>query len=181
MGTRKDRQMLIRILRAAHAGELGAAFAYRGHWKAVTAPDEIVGIRKIEAEEWAHRQVVGAMLQELGAKPLALREAVLGVAGRIIGALCHVTGWFFPMYIAGRMEKVNVHEYADAALLAKRLGLEAMRHELLRMMETEKDHELFFMRKVVGHPLLPVTRWILRWGPEPIAAKPKEAAHKVPA
>jgi demethoxyubiquinone hydroxylase (CLK1/Coq7/Cat5 family) len=40
------RQNLIRILQNAHAGELAAAFAYRGHWKSLKNSPEKTHIKK---------------------------------------------------------------------------------------------------------------------------------------
>lgn len=166
MGTLKEhRKALVGILRYAHAGELGAAYAYRGHWRAVTAPDDVEGIRRIEEEEWAHRKMVRHMLRELGARPFFPLEILLGAVGRTVGLLCHVTGWFLPMYFAGRLEFGNVDQYEDAAFHARRLGLKGMEKTLHAMTLTEREHELFFMNKVEGHPLLPALQFILRWGP----------------
>ncbi len=62
----KDR--LIRILQNAHAGEIAAAYAYRGHWKSLKESPEKTEIKKIEAEEWDHRRRVGEWLEKLGAE-----------------------------------------------------------------------------------------------------------------
>lgn len=160
------RQKLVQILQYAHAGELGAARAYHGHWQAVTAPDEVEGIRHIEKEEWGHRAQVNRMLKALGAKPFFPLEMLLGTIGGTLGILCPISGWFFPMYFAGRLEFGNVDQYEDAAFHARKLGLKKMVRELHVMTATEREHELFFMNKVTGHPLLPLVQWILRWGPE---------------
>ena len=166
MNRKPHRQRLIRILQYAHAGELGAARAYHGHWQAVTAPDEIEGIRRIEKDEWAHRAMVKRMLGELGAKPFLPFEIWIGTIGAVLGALCPVAGWFFPMYFAGRLEFGNVDQYEDAAFHARRLGLKDMEMELHAMTVTEREHELFFMGKVEGHPLLPWIQAVLGWGPK---------------
>jgi rubrerythrin len=159
------REKLIHILLMAYSGELAAAYAYRGHWKSVKAPDEIKGIRKIEEEEWRHREAVGQMLNELGSHPIRLREIKMGSIGKTIGFLCHVTGWFFPMYFAGRLEHTNVKEYDTAAFHAGHLGLKKYKKELLKMAQTEQEHEDFFGRMVLDHPLLPVTKSIFTWAP----------------
>ena len=165
MEPREHRQELIRILQWAHAGELGAASAYRGHWKAVTAPDEVEGIRRIEQDEWVHRAQVRKMLAELGAKPFLPSEILIGAIGKTLGALCPISGWFFPMYFAGRLEFGNVDQYEVAAHHAARLGLRDMARELHAMTRTEQEHELFFMNKVKGHPMLPLVQFALLWGP----------------
>ena len=46
---------LIEILQLAYSGELAAAYAYRGHWKSVSDPEERHRIEEIENEEWHHR------------------------------------------------------------------------------------------------------------------------------
>ena len=159
------KKRLIRILQFAHAGELGAARAYHGHWQAVSAPDEIEEIRRIEKEEWIHRATVKKMLTFLEAKPLLPLEWVIGTVGGTLGFLCPVSGWFFPMYFAGRLEFGNVDQYEDAAFHAQRLGLKDMARELHAMTRTEREHEDFFMNKVEGHPLLPLVQLVFNWGP----------------
>lgn len=171
----KEHRKLIRILQWAHAGELGAAMAYRGHWKAVTAPDEVDGIRQIEQDEWGHRAQVAQMLTRLGAKPLWPIELLIGTIGRTLGALCPYTGWFFPMYMAGRLEFGNVDQYEVAAAHALALGLDDMAQELHVMTRTEREHEIFFMKKVEGHFLLRPVQTLLKWGP-PAKAERREVA-----
>jgi demethoxyubiquinone hydroxylase (CLK1/Coq7/Cat5 family) len=177
---KEHRQALVKILQYAHAGELGAAWAYRGHWHAVTAPDEVEGIRRIEKEEWVHRAAVKGMLTALGAKPYLPLEILIGTVGRTVGALCHVTGWFFPMYFAGRLEFGNVDQYEDAAFHARHLGLRGMERTLHAMTLTEREHELFFMNKVAGHPLLPLVQFVFRWGPTENLFRNKITPHPVP-
>jgi rubrerythrin len=149
----------------AYSGELAAAYAYQGHWKSVKEPSEIKGIKKIEEEEWRHREAVGQMLKVLGHKPISLKEIKMGCIGRTIGFLCHVTGWFFPMYFAGRLEHTNVKEYDTAAEHAGHLGLKKYKKELLQMALTEQEHEDFFGRMVLNHPLLPITSALFTWTP----------------
>lgn len=157
------RQKLIAILQNAHAGELAAAFAYRGHWKSLRASDEKERIKQIEAEEWAHRANVRKWLAALGAEPRRFREAVFWTIGRVLGAACYLSGWFFPMYFAGRLEGRNVQEYVDAAGFAEELNMEECAREMTEMSETERDHEVFFRQTIAGHRLLPVTRKFFRW------------------
>lgn len=177
MKTEKELHLkkLIRILQYAHAGELGAARAYRGHWQAVTAPDEVEGIRRIEKEEWVHRAAVRRMLAKLHAKPFLPLELVIGTIGGTLGALCPIAGWFLPMYFAGRLEFGNVDQYEDAAFHARHLGLKDLEKTLHVMTLTEREHELFFMSKVEGHPLLPFIEFIFHWGPQQKKAVVKKA------
>jgi len=157
------RQNLIIILQNAHAGELAAAYAYRGHWRSLRESAEKEHIKRIETEEWAHRAHVGRWLAELGAAPRRLREAFLGTLGRVLGLTCYVSGWFFPMYFAGRLESRNVQEYVTAAELAKELKMDDCAREMMEMSETEQAHEVFFRQTIAHHQLLPLTRKFFRW------------------
>jgi hypothetical protein len=113
---------LVAQLQLAHAGELAAGHAYRGHWRSLPEGEDRERIRKIEDEEWHHRRLVARMLLDLGAGPRPLREAVFWLIGRTLGPLCHVAGWFLPMYGAGRLERRNIVEYEDAAVYARASG-----------------------------------------------------------
>lgn len=159
----KARKKLIRILQNAHAGELAAAFAYRGHWKSLCESSEKKQIKIIENEEWIHRENVRKWLTELGAEPRKFREAVFWTIGRTLGVLCFVSGWFFPMYFAGRLESQNILEYEEAAEFAKELEMEDCAHEMMEMSRVEAEHEEFFRKVVSNHRLLPLTKKFFRW------------------
>src|ERR1700686_3385151 len=152
------RDRLIRQLQGAYSGELAAAFAYRGHWRSVSDDAEKERIRTIEAEEWHHRELVGAMLRQLGAKPGAVRELIMFTIGRTLGALCHLSGWFLPMYGAGRLERHNIVEYEDAATSARECDHEELIHSLLMMAEVEWEHENFFRENLASHRLVRIFR-----------------------
>lgn len=158
------RKNLIRILQNAHAGELAAAYAYRGHWKSVSNAEQKEQIKQIEAEEWHHRQCVLAWLEKLEAQPHKIREAIFGTIGRSLGLTCYVSGWFFPMYFAGRLESQNVQEYVEAASFAKELGLADCEKDMLEMSATEQIHEDFFKEIVQNHFLLRPAKFFFRWG-----------------
>lgn len=158
------RQNLIRILQNAYSGELAAAYAYRGHWRSLKkSAVERERIRQIEEEEWVHRREVGKWLDVLEAKPRRFKEAMLWTIGRSLGAACHISGWFFPMYFAGRLESGNVKEYEDAAAFAKELKMLECFDALVEMARVEGEHELFFSQIVAKHRLLPVTKRFFRW------------------
>ena len=154
---------LIRILQNAYSGEIAAAFAYRGHWKSLKESAEKTEIKKIEAEEWHHRERVGRWLETLGAKPRAFREKVFWTIGRTLGATCFLSGWFMPMYFAGRLESGNIVEYREAAGFAKELGMNECVEDLLDMARVEAEHEAFFRQTITGHKLLPVMKKVFRW------------------
>ena len=158
------RENLIRILQNAHAGELAAAYAYRGHWKSLKkSASEREHIRKIEREEWEHRENVARWLEKLDAKPNNTRERIFWTIGKIIGLACFVSGWFFPMYFAGRLESGNVQEYVDAAEYAKELEMPECCAEMMEMSRVESEHEEFFRAVVAKHRLLPITKRFFRW------------------
>jgi len=157
------RQSLIRILQNAHAGEVAAAYAYRGHWNSLKDSPEKTRIREIEAEEWDHRRRVGEWLDKLDAKPRSAREKIFWTIGRTLGATCFLSGWFMPMYFAGRLESKNSIEYEDAAKFAAELGMEECVEDLSDMARVEVEHEEFFHQTVAGHRLLPVMRRIFGW------------------
>jgi rubrerythrin len=164
MGQRCPRQRLVTILQAAYSGELAAAHAYRGHRNSLSDPAEQERIRRIEDEEWLHREKVGRILSELQAGPRRVTELKMLLIGRAIGLSCHVAGWFLPMYFAGRLESRNVNEYESAAEHAHTLGLAEFASELRIMAVVEREHEVFFMQTVASHRLLPLMRKIFGWG-----------------
>jgi len=145
------RTHLIRLLQLAHAGERAAAHAYRGHWRSLPLGDERDAIRRIEDEEWEHRRVVLLILHDLEAQPQPVREFLLGTLGRILGTLCHVSGWFAPMYGAGKLEAQNVNEYTAAATLARAADLARHIPALLCMARVERDHETWFRDRCQRH------------------------------
>ena len=166
MESELHKAQLIRILQMAYSGERAAAFAYAGHWRAVSRKDERQDIARIEQEEWEHRTIVGRMLNELGSSPQTWRDLVMGTIGSVIFIACFVSGWFFPMYFAGKLEHSNVHEYEDAAAHAATLGLAEYEAELLRLSRIELSHEEYFKDRVRGHYLTPLMIRLFGWGPE---------------
>ncbi|MGN6184506.1 MAG: ferritin-like domain-containing protein [Thermoanaerobaculia bacterium] len=150
------RRKLIRQLQGAFSGELAAGFAYRGHWKSVKDASERARIREIEADEWHHRELVQGLLTELNAKPNPIREVIFWIIGRFLGLSCHVTGWFLPMYGAGKLERGNIVEYEVAALYADACGQQQMIECILSMAEVEWEHERYFRERIAGHSWLRV-------------------------
>jgi len=164
------RTQLVRVLQDAHAGELAAAYAYRGHWKSLwraRRAAERTEVRRIEGAEWHHRSLVAAMLTDLGERPRRPRELLMAAIGRFFGLLCFVGGHFGPMYAAGRLEASNVRQYEAAERNAAALGRMADVACLREMVAEEYRHEVFFGDQVRGHVLLPLTRRLLGWGPPP--------------
>ena len=160
------RLSLIQLLQGAHAGELAAAYAYRGHWQSLRRrPEARAEVKRIEGTEWDHRELVGQMLVALGARPRRSREVLMAAIGRFFGLLCFVSGFFGPMYAAGRLEAMNVDQYRTARDNASSLGLDWFVSHLEAMRVEEDRHERFFGDQVRGHVLLPVARFFMRWSP----------------
>src|SRR5688572_24506103 len=113
-----SRSKLIALLQLAFSGEKAAGYAYRGHWKSVSRHEERERIALIEQEEWHHRRLVGEILTALGSGPDFARERRAALIGRTLAFLCHLSGWYFPMYGAGKLESRNIREYESAARLA---------------------------------------------------------------
>lgn len=157
------RKNLISILQNAYSGEIAAAYAYRGHWKSLKVSPEKERIKEIEAEEWDHRHRVGAWLTKLDSSPNMVREKIFWTIGRTLGATCFLSGWFMPMYFAGRLESQNSVEYEDAAVFARELKMDDCVEDLLDMASVEVGHEVFFRETVAGHRLLPSMRRVFGW------------------
>ncbi|MGH9186846.1 MAG: ferritin-like domain-containing protein [Acidimicrobiales bacterium] len=166
VGTRRS---FVTLLQAAYSGELAAARAYHGHWRSVHDEQDRAEIQRIEQAELHHRRLVGEMLAELGAGPARWRELLMGTIGRSAGAMCHVSGRFLPMYVAGWLEAINVNQYATGATHASALGLDHFLVDLRDMVEEEQRHERFFAARAAGHRLLPVVRWVGRWDPDRVS------------
>ena len=89
----------------------------------------------------------------------------MAAVGRFFGLLCFVSGFFAPMYVAGRLEAMNVNQYGTARDNAALLGLDQFMSDLEAMRAEEDRHERFFGNQVRGHFLLPVARFFLGWTP----------------
>ncbi len=148
-----ERAKLISILQLAYSGERAAGYAYRGHWHSVVDADERARIKIIEADEWHHRNLIDEMLKSLGARPNRVREVRAAIVGRVLGMLCHLSGWLAPMYGAGRLESRNIREYETAARYARDCGRTELIDCLLTMAEVEWEHEHYFRERVLGHRL----------------------------
>lgn len=140
-------------MQLAYSAERAAAYAYRGHWHSLSDPSERARVEQIENEEWHHRTLVGEILNELGAEASRRREARAFLLGRVLGFLCHVTGYLAPMYGAGRLESRNIREYETAARLARDSGYDKFVDCLLTMAEVEWEHENYFRSQVSLHYL----------------------------
>lgn len=145
----ETRRRLVRLLQLAYSGEKAAALAYQGHARSVRDPGEKAMIRKIENDEWVHRERVGKLLSRLGVLPLPVREVRAAVVGNTLSFFCGLTGHFLPMFLAGKLETKNVCEYEKAAGWAAELGLDDFLPDLHEMAAVEVEHEKYFF-EVIG-------------------------------
>lgn len=163
---------LIALLQLAYSGEKSAAYAYQGHWRSLKDPAQQEAIKQIEIDEWHHRKGVGEMLLQLNARPLWWRETLMTIVGRTVAVGCFLIGWFWPMYLAGKLETDNVDEYDVAAGYASALGLHEMAKELQQFRSVEKEHEQFFATMVADHPWLPIAERLVGWRPTALSISP---------
>jgi hypothetical protein len=87
----------------------------------------------------------------LQTRPSRVRELRAATVGRVLGFLCHLTGWLAPMYGAGRLESRNIREYETAARYARDAGHGDLVDCLLTMAEVEWEHEKYFRSRVLLH------------------------------
>ena len=145
----ETRRRLVRLLQLAYSGEKAAALAYQGHSRSVRDSGEKAMIRKIENDEWVHREKVGRLLEKMGAVPLKVRELRASVVGHTLSFFCGLAGRFMPMFLAGKLETKNVCEYEKAAGFAAELGLMDFLPDLQEMAAVEVEHEKYFF-EVIG-------------------------------
>lgn len=138
---------LIRMLKQAHAIEIGAYHAYEGHWKSLNKSGfERLNVWWIQQEEEGHRECVSQMLEKLNAKSSPILDSVFWVIGKTISAGCSVFGYRMAMFGAKVMETLGAVCYKKLAEEARKCGFPAMTVELERMQKAEERHEEFFKK-----------------------------------
>lgn len=177
LASSRAKAMLIRTLKNAYSGELGAINAYIGHRHSVSDPEEKEMIHRIEVEEICHRERVGEILFHLREAPGVLQDRKMGWIGKTLGHLCQVAGWFAPMYGAGLLESQNIREYEEAAGYALAAGYVEYLDDLLTMAEVEWEHEKFFREKCRSHFLY---HWFPKWKIPPAKEKIREPYNSIP-
>lgn len=155
---------LVRLLQLAYSAEKAAAFAYIGHAGSVKNPDEKAAIKQIEMDEWQHREAVLSIMRQHGIPPSRYFEIKYHIIGRIISASCYVIGWFMPYYFAGRLESGNVCEYFIMMQYFNEIGITAHDNVLYDMGMKEKEHEVYFRKRLQNNRLLPLFERIFGWG-----------------
>lgn len=137
---------LVKLLRQAHAIEVGAYNAYEGHYKSLPDDsDERHKIFLIRQEENIHREILKRMLAEFGAKPSRFQDAILWVIGKSISIACSFMGYRMAMWGARMMERLGAVCYHKIALEALNEGRRDLAKQLIEMQKNEQDHEKYFM------------------------------------
>ena len=155
---------LVDQLRRAYSAEKAAAYAYIGHANAVRAPEEKAAIKEIENDEWNHRAEVLAIMQKHEIPISNYYEWKYYWIGKTISLSCYLIGWFMPFYFAGRLESGNVCEYFRMMRHFDKLGIDDHHLVLYEMGMKEKEHEVYFLKKLQSHRLLPLFEKIFFWG-----------------
>lgn len=141
-----NKMKLIKMLRMAHAIEIGAYNAYEGHWRSIadTRPEEAKRIVWIQAEERTHKLTTEHYLRTLNAEPSKVLDSILWVIGKTISTGCHVFGYRMAMWGAKVMEVLGSDIYRKLAAEALRCGDIKMSAHLWDMNKAEREHEKFF-------------------------------------
>ena len=135
---------LIKILRKAHAIEIGAYEAYEGHWRSTKDPEKKRRLKEIQKDEWSHKQAVGWMLIELGAESNKELDFLMYCIGKMVSISCYVIGPRAAAWGAKLFEVMGSQIYWKAAIEAIDEKNIPMCRELFCMSDKEREHEEFF-------------------------------------
>lgn len=136
---------LIRLLKIAHAVEIGAIQAYGGHWRSL--PDnseEQLNVYVIQLEEIQHRETCENYLLYLGAQSSKFLDITLFFIGNIIGKMCYVSPKKASAFGAAIMEIIGSKIYNRLADEAIDLEMKNLASQFLVMAHTETNHEIYF-------------------------------------
>ena len=138
---------LIKLLKQAHAIEIGAFHAYSGHWRSLPVGSiERVQVHLIQFDELAHKLKLEVMLESLDAQPSRFQDAILWCIGKTISVGCHIFGYKAAMWGAKIMEIMGSNVYFNLAREAARVGDREMSNYLYDMGVQEEEHEEFFKK-----------------------------------
>ncbi len=163
-GSPLNHTVLEKSLRKAYSAEKAASLAYIGHARSLRDATEVARIKRIEADEWAHRREVGKIMARHGIKPSWRLEISYTVIGTLIGWSCSVIGRFMPYFFAGKLESGNVCEYFVMIRHFHALGINDYDEVLHEMGMKEKGHEVYFLELIANEPWLPWFERLFAWG-----------------
>lgn len=135
---------LIKALQWAHASELGAYYAYQGHWESLSNLKQIQQIQRIQKDELNHAASLKAYLEQLNSNTHNPMDQFFTLVGKILGYMCKVFGWRIPMIIAGLLERIGKNSYTNMSQQAEDLQMYKLAAELEAMGKIEEQHELYF-------------------------------------
>lgn len=137
---------LVKMLRRAHAIEIGAYNAYEGHWRSIKpiTCEERGKIKWIQIDELLHRETIERMLKELGGKPSFFLDSILWVIGKSISIACYVMPYRAAMWGAKIMESMGSEIYENLILQAIFDDHGQYVKEFMEMAQKEKEHEKYF-------------------------------------
>lgn len=164
MVTTIDHPELVKLIQLAYSAERAAAFAYVGHANSLKDPAEKEALSEIEADEWVHRADLLQIMRQYDIPVSRWYEIRFWITGRIIGAACHLIGWFMPYYFAGRLESGNVCEYFRMMHFFEEVGITEHHDMLYGMGITEAKHEAHFLDGIGSHRLLTLFERVFAWG-----------------
>ncbi len=155
---------LVRLLQRAYSAEMAASFAYVGHASSLRDPQAKAAVKQIEDDEWGHRRTVFGLMRRYDIPVNRLFEIQYYLIGKLIGASCHVLGWFMPYFFAGKLESGNVCEYFVMMHYFHELGVSEHDTALYEMGMKEKEHEVYFLEQIKHSRLLPLFERVFAWG-----------------
>src|ERR1700744_1209009 len=155
---------LEKLLKQAYSAEKAAAFAYQGHAGSVRDRREKGAIRRIEIDEWNHREEVLKLMNIYQVPVSKWYEVKNYIIGKTISASCYVIGWVMPFYVAGNLESGNVCEYVRMKRLFNALDIVEHDAILYEMSLKEKEHEVYFYQQIKDNKWLPFFERIFAWG-----------------
>jgi demethoxyubiquinone hydroxylase (CLK1/Coq7/Cat5 family) len=135
---------LIWKLKKAHAIEIGAFQAYKGHAK--YTQDEAIKskILEIQHDEFRHRMEVGSMLYDLGEKSDIFLDLILWCIGQSISFACRFMGARAAAWGAKIMEIMGSSIYLDLAKESEGCVSIEYKRKFEEMARNEQEHEEFF-------------------------------------
>lgn len=159
----RDRS-LIRLLQIAYSAERAAAFAYIGHANSLKCIIEKAEIKQIETDEWDHRASVKKIMDLYQIPVSGWYEIKYWIIGKFVGLSCHMIGYFMPFFFAGKLESGNVCAYFEMQRAFMAMDINEHNEVLYEMGIREKEHEVYFLKKVENSKLLRNFERVFNWG-----------------
>jgi demethoxyubiquinone hydroxylase (CLK1/Coq7/Cat5 family) len=141
---------LIRMLQDAHAGEIGAYYAYAGHIKATKDIVERQKLIEIQAEELKHIKDCKRLLNHYGYRTNEFKDSIMKFIGITLGLSCFIAGRRVAAWGAGVIERVGMTNYQKMVDISQKLGNKRLVDIFSNMRDVEVSHDLYFKRLING-------------------------------